>query len=204
MIKVHGGIFSRAGMVMFALEELGQPYEMVDMAPRSAPTRSEEYLALNPNGKLPTLQDGDLTLWETQAILFYLAQKYGDNKLWADSLEQVAEIYRWSLYVSNQLEVPALDMLIQAKYSDGKPDAAVLDKAGGEFRRFLPTLEARLEGRKYVACDHLTVADIHGALVLAWGKLAGFDFSDYPNVNSWIKRMLNHPAQQKLMARARG
>jgi len=203
MIKVYGGVFSRAGMVMFALEALGLEYDVVDMKPRAPDTRDPEYLALNPMGKLPTIQDGGLTLWESQAILFYLASSYGDHKLWADTPAKVAEIQRWSLFISNQLEAPALEMLIQVKYSEGGPDQAVLDKAGAEFDRFLPVLEAHLQGREYLAEDKLTVADIHGALVLAWGKLAGFDYSRYPQVNSWIKRMLNDPAQQRVMARVK-
>lgn len=203
MIKVYGGVFSRAGMVMCALEALGLPFENVAMAPRSPQTQSPEYLALNPMGKVPTLQDGDLVLWETQAILFYLASCYGDNLLWADTPAKVAEIQRWSLFISNQLEAPALEMLIQAKYSDGHPDQAVIDKAGLAFDQFLPVLEQHLTGKTWLAEGKMTVADIHGALVLAWGKLAGFDYSRYPAVNAWIKQVLTSEAQQRVMARAK-
>lgn len=201
MIKVYGGVFSRAGMVMCALEALGVPFENVSMAPGSPETRHPEYLALNPMGKVPTIQDGDLVLWETQAILFYLASRYGDNLLWADTPARVAEIQRWSLFVSNQLEAAALEMLIQAKYSDGSPDQAVIDKAGVTFDRFLPVLESHLADKPWLAEGKMTVADIHGALVLAWGKLAGFDYSRYPAVNSWIKRVLTSDPQQRVMAR---
>jgi len=201
MIKVYGGVFSRAGMVMCALEALGVPFENVSMAPRSPETRHPEYLALNPMGKVPTIQDGELVLWETQAILFYLASSYGDNLLWADTPARVAEIQRWSLFVSNQLEADALEMLIQVKYSDGNPDQAVIDKAAVTFDRFLPVLESHLADKQWVAEGKMTVADIHGALVLAWGKLAGFDYSRYPAVNSWIKRVLTSEPQQRVMAR---
>ncbi|MCV6588603.1 MAG: glutathione S-transferase family protein [Marinobacterium sp.] len=203
MIRVYGGIFSRAGMVMCALEALGVEYENIDMAPRSAQTSSPEYRALNPMGKVPTLQDGDLTLWETQAILFYLAASYGDNLLWADTPAKVAEIQRWSLFIGNQLEAAALQMLIQVKYSDGNPDQAAIDQASQTLEAFLPVLEQHLTGKEWLAEDKMTVADIHGGLVLAWGKLAGFDYSRYPAVNNWIKRLLNCDAQQTLMARTR-
>lgn len=202
MIKVYGGVFSRAGMVICALEALGLPYDNVEMAPRSEQTRSSDYQALNPMGKVPTLHDGELVLWETQAILFYLAAEYGDNLLWADSPAKVAEIQRWSLFISNQLEAAALQMLMQVKYSGGKPDQAVIDQAAQTLDQFMPVLEQHLEGKDYLAESKLTVADIHGALVLAWGKLAGFDYSRYPSVNRWIKRILNSPAQQRVMARA--
>ncbi|MGB2131240.1 MAG: glutathione S-transferase family protein [Marinobacterium sp.] len=204
MIKVYGSVFSRAGMVMLALEELGLEYESVDMLPRSEQTQSDEYRALNPTGKIPTLVDGDLVLFETQAILYYLARQYGNGRLWADSPAAEADILRWSLYISNQMEVPALDMLIQFKFSQGNPDQAVIERAGAELNRFLPLLEQQLSGREWLSGDRFSIADIHGALVLSWPKLAGFDYSLYPEVHRWIKSVLSHPAQKRLMERAKG
>lgn len=202
MIKVYGSVFSRAGMVMLALEELGLEYEAVDMLPRSEQTQSGEYRALNPTGKIPTLVDGDLVLFETQAILFYLARKYGNGRLWGTTPEEEADILRWSLFVSNQMEVPALDMLIQFKFNKDNPDQSVIERASGELNRFLPTLEQQLQGREWVSGDHFTIADIHGAMVLSWPKLGGFDYSAYPEVHRWIKSILSHPAQKTLMAKA--
>ncbi|MBA4503094.1 glutathione S-transferase family protein [Marinobacterium marinum] len=204
MIKVYGSVFSRAGMVMLALEELGLEYDSVDMLPRSEQSQSEEYRALNPTGKIPTLVDGDLVLFETQAILYYLARQYGEGRLWAETPAGEADILRWSLYISNQMEVPALDMLIQFKFSDGHPDQGVLDRASVELNRFMPLLEQQLQGREWISGDHFTIADIHGAMVLSWPKLAGFDYSGYPEVHRWIKAVLSHPAQKRLMAKAKG
>lgn len=202
MIKVYGSVFSRAGMVMLALEELGLEYEAVDMLPRSEQTQSSEYRALNPTGKIPTLVDGDLVLFETQAILYYLARQYGNGRLWADNPADEADILRWSLFVSNQMEVPALDMLIQFKFNKDNPDQSVIERASGELNRFLPTLEQQLQGREWISGDHFSIADIHGAMVLSWPKLGGFDYSTYPEVHRWIKSVLSHPAQKKLMAKA--
>lgn len=200
MIKLYGGVYSRGAMVMFALEALGLEYEFEDMTARCAASQTEQYRELNPTGKIPTLVDDELVLWESQAILFYLAQKYGDNKLWADSAEAVAEIYRWSLFISNQLEAVSLDMLLQFKFNKNQPDTEVIAQAEKELSRFLPVLDQHLDGREFLAADHLTVADMHGAQILSWPKLAGFDYSAYPNVHSWIKRMLAHPAHKRVMA----
>lgn len=204
MIKVYGSVFSRAGMVMLALEELGLEYESVDMLPRSEQTQSDEYRALNPTGKIPTLVDGDLVLFETQAILYYLARQYGKGRLWAQTPAAEADILRWSLYISNQMEVPALDMLIQFKFSNGNPDQAVIDRATAELTRFMPLLEQQLDGREWISGEQFSIADIHGALVLSWPKLGGFDYSAYPNVHRWIKSVLSHPAQKRLMEKAKG
>lgn len=204
MIKVYGSVFSRAGMVLLALEELGLEYEAVDMLPRSEQTQSEQYRALNPTGKIPTLVDGDLVLFETQAILYYLARQYGEGRLWAENPAAEADILRWSLYISNQMEVPALDMLMQVKFSQGNPEPAVMERASAELNRFLPLLEQQLSGRDWISGNRFTIADIHGAMVLSWPKLAGFDYSVYPEVHRWIKSVLSHPAQKRLMAQAKG
>ncbi len=204
MIKVYGSVFSRAGMVMLALEELGLDYESVDMLPRSEQTQSPEYRALNPTGKIPTLVDGDLVLFETQAILYYLARQYGEGRLWAQTPAEEADILRWSLYISNQMEVPALDMLIQFKFSGGNPDQGVIERATAELNRFMPLLEQQLDGREWLSGDQFSIADIHGAMVLGWPKLAGFDYEAYPNVHRWVKSVLSHPAQKRLMERAKG
>lgn len=203
MIKVYGGVFSRASMVMCALEELGLAYECVDLLPRSAGTQTQAYRALNPTGKLPTLEDGDLVLWETQAILFYLARKYGANQLWVDSPEQEADLFRWSLYISNQIEAPALDLMLLTKFAkDGVTEGEKLAQLTAQLDRFIPVLEAHLGGREFLVGEHLTVADIHGAGVLAWPKLAGYDYSPYPHVAAWLRRILALPSQKRVRARA--
>lgn len=202
MIKVYGNVYSRAGMVMLALEELGLAYELVEIRQRSEAAASDEYRQLNPTGKIPTLVDGELVLFETQAILFYLARKYGQGRLWGQTPEEEADILRWSLFVSNQLEVPALDLLLQFKNNSDNPDRQVVERATEELNRFLPVLEQQLKGREWVSGERMTIADIHGATVLSWAKLGGFDYSRYPEVHRWIKSILSHPVQKKLMARA--
>lgn len=203
MIKVYGSVFSRASMVMCALEELGLEYENIEMLPRSEGTQSDEYRALNPTGKLPTLVDGELVLWESQAILFYLARKYGAQKLWVEGFALEAELYRWSLFISNQLEVAALDMLLSVKFArDGQVDEQKQAALAEILDRFLPVLEAHMIGREYLVSDHLTVADLHGAAVLAWPKLAGFDYSRYPAVGAWIREILALPSQKRVRERS--
>ena len=204
MIKVYGNVYSRAGMVMLALEELGLEYELVEVQQRSEAARSDEYRRLNPTGKIPTLVDGELVLFETQAILFYLARKYGQGRLWGRTPEEEADILRWSLFVSNQLEVPALALLLQFKQNSSNPDMQAVERATDELNRFLPVLEQQLRGQEWISGERMTIADIHGATVLSWAKLGGFDYSRYPEVHRWIKSILSHPAQKKLMARAAG
>ena len=204
MIKVYGSAFSRGSMVMCVLETLGVEYENFAFNPRSEGTQTDDYRQLNPTGKVPTLEDGDLVLWESQAILFYLARKYGDGLLWVDTLEQEADLYRWSLFISNQIEAPALDMLIAVKYAP-QGEAPDQDKIAGLsaiLERFLPVLEEHLQGKEYLVSDKLTVADFHGAQVLSWPKLAGFDYSRYPAVEGWLRGILSLPVQKAVRQKA--
>lgn len=203
MIKVYGSVLSRASMVMVALECLGLEYELVDIPTGGELSAAPEYRALNPTGRVPTLQDGDLVLFETQAILYYLVRKYSQGTLWADTVEGEAEILKWSLFISNQLEVASLDILLQYKYSRENPDRAIIERSTETFTRFLPVVETQLTGREYLT-GKKTIADIHGSTVLGWAKLSGFDYSPYPNTLAWIKRMMDSAENQKVFARARG
>jgi len=203
MIKVYGSVYSRASMVMCVLETLNLEYEYIDHLPKGKEIKQDAYLALNPNGKVPTIVDGDLVLWETQAILFYLVEKYGKGELWGNSPEEVADIYRWSLFISNQLEGFALDLFSQYKFvKEENRDAAIIARANSEMDRFMPILENQLEGKEYVSGNKRTVADIHGATILSWAKLVGYDFKRFPNVDAWIKRQIKSEAQQKVNAKA--
>ena len=200
MLKVYGSVLSRAGMVMVTLETLGLEYELINIGTRSEAANATKYRQINPTGKVPTLQDGDFFLFETQAILYYLVRKYGKGRLWADTVEEEADILRWSLFISNQLESSALDMLLQFK--GVIQDQDTFDKASATLERFLPVLEAQLEGKDYLVGDK-TIADIHGAMVLSWPKIAGFDYTPYPNVAAWVRRILSSPENKKVAAAAR-
>ena len=203
MIKVYGSVYSRACMVMCVLETLGLEYEIIPHLPKGTEIKEDAYLAMNPAGKVPTLVDGDLVLWETQAILFYLAEKYGQGELWGSTPEEVADIYRWSLFVSNQLELFSLDLFLQHKFvAEENRDAAIIARANNELDRFMPILESHLDGKEFVAGGKRTVADIHGATILSWAKLVGYNYKRFPNVDAWIKRQIKSEAQQKVNAKA--
>lgn len=203
MIKVYGSVYSRASMVMCVLETLGVEYEIIPHLPKGTEIKEDAYLAMNPAGKVPTLVDGELVLWETQAILFYLAEKYGQGELWGSTPEEIADIYRWSLFVSNQLELFALDLFLQHKFvKEEDRDPAIIARANTELDRFMPILETHLDGKEFVSGGKRTVADIHGATILSWAKLIGYNYKRFPNVDAWIKRQIKSEAQQKVNAKA--
>jgi len=96
MIHFFGSPASSAGRTHWLLEELHVPYEYQRVSTRDGQTRTPEFLAMNPSGKIPFLRDGDIKLFESVAINFYLAEKYG-AALWASALPERALLYQWSL-----------------------------------------------------------------------------------------------------------
>src|SRR4028119_1947768 len=100
MLKLYGGARSRASIVQWYLEELGEPYEFILLDMQSGEHQQPEFLAINPIGKVPAIVDGDFKLWESGAILVYLADKYG--KLPA-ALEAKSTIIQWILFANATL-----------------------------------------------------------------------------------------------------
>src|SRR5262249_42043568 len=100
-ITVYGVTRSRTLRVLWMLEELGLPYEHVKTNFATGDTRSPEYLAINPNGHVPALRDGDTTLCESMAINLYLARKY-DKGLWPRTVEDEGRTFQWSLWVMTE------------------------------------------------------------------------------------------------------
>jgi glutathione S-transferase len=95
VLKLYGGARSRASIVKWYLEEIAVPYEFVMLDMQAGAHLQPEYLEINPIGKVPAIVDGDFKLWESGAILLYLAQKYGKMP---ESLEQQAEIVQWVMF----------------------------------------------------------------------------------------------------------
>jgi len=108
MIKLYGTAMSRAGRSLWALEEVGIQYEQVLVAE----TRGPEYLKINPNGHVPTLDDNGTIIWESMAINLYVAEKYGKAPLWPSTVESHGACYQWSFWGMTEVEPHLLAMLM--------------------------------------------------------------------------------------------
>src|SRR5690348_5398503 len=185
MIKVHGVPRSRTMRALWMLEELGVPYENVKVS-FVGETRKPEFLRLNPNGRIPVLQDGDLVLWESMAINLYLARKYGKG-LWPTTPEDEGRAYQWSLWAITELEpvvLPALmhRLILPENERDEKKVAAAVEG----FKQPLAVLDAALAGREYLLGGAFSVADLNVASVMTWSQLARLDLSGAKNVPGWL------------------
>jgi len=197
MIKLYGIPRSRTMRPLWMLEELGLPYENVKVSFVND-TRKPEFLKINPNGHIPVLQDGDLTLWESMAINLYLARKY-DKGLWPKRVEDEGRAFQWSLWTMTELEEPVLTALLHRMfYPADQRDPKKADDAAERFKTPLGVLNGALAGKQYLLGDAFTVADLNVASVLSWAPLAGLDLGGAPKAQAWFGRCTTRPAFTRL------
>jgi glutathione S-transferase len=193
MITLYGMSRSRAFRCLWMLEELGLEYEHI---PTNFVGENKEpaYLAINPNGRIPTLIDGDTVLWESMAINLYLAQKY-ESGLRPKSVEELGAAMKWSFWVMTETEKSVVEFLFNTLIlPEDARDSGVAAAAAGQLEAPLAVLDAALDGRDYLVGDGFSVADLNVAAVLAWCKLSSFDLSATPNVDRWLAASMSRPA----------
>ena len=171
-------------------------FEFVDLTKNQQ--RTPDYLALNPTGRAPVLVDGDFAVWESNAIMQYLASR-SPNSLWPDDARARAGIARWQCWQLAHWGAEACDPLIferlvKAFMNLGAPDAAVVAKATEAFHREAAVLEAYLSQQPYLAGNELTLADFSVAAPLFYTSEAELPVAPYPQVRDWFARVSALPA----------
>jgi len=191
-----------SGRSVFALYESGADWSPRPVDPRAAQNRQQEYLALNPMGKVPALRDGAFTLWESNAINSYVAEKYPGSGLLPTSLQGRAAVQRWLYFQAGHI-TPACIPVFRATHErarafwgyPGDPRAA--ESGRKELERFLPVLESALEdGRDWLERE-FSLADIAYAPHFAFISEGGFTFAPYPHLARWYERLTARPAWQR-------
>ena len=202
MLKLYGITQSRAFRPLWLMHELGLEYEQIALDYRGEQLSDPAYLAVNPNGRIPTLVDGDLALWESMAINLYLARRYGgDSGLWPDSIEGEALAQQWSFWVMGEVEGPLLSVLMHSRVLPAeKRDPDRVSRNLGVLKAPFAVLDQALAGRDYLLGRQFTVADLNVAAVLSWCKPAKLPLDDYPQLDAWLKRCLARPARRQAQA----
>jgi glutathione S-transferase len=159
----------------------------------SGDLRKPDYLALNPNGMVPTLADGGLVLWESNAILQYLADKAGADALFPRDPARRAEVVRWQnwelAHFNRAFGILSFETVAKPGFNLGPTNVPLAEEMKKSLARFAPVLDARMKGREYVAGDGLTIAD-YSMIHLEGSKGAvPFDWSPYPHLNDYFARM---------------
>lgn len=200
MIRIYGSPRTSSGRCFLLLEELALPYEVAPLDMMGGREhKSEAYLRLNPNGKVPALVDGDFVLWESMAINWYLAEKYRPELLGTNPREN-GLIQQWTFWSVTELQPPLVDMIIQLMFTpDDKRDMNVAAKARAKIPPLLKVLDETLKGKSHIVGDRFTLADINVASVV--NITAAFDvpLAEYPNLLKWFASMKERPAFKKFL-----
>jgi glutathione S-transferase len=164
-----------------------------------------EYLALNPNRKMPTLQDGEFVLWESNAILFYMAAKRPESGLWPSDLSGQADVLRWLAWESAHWDAESCGMVAFEKASKvvlglGAPDPAFIARGEQNFVRFAGVLDDRLKGRTWLIGERLTIADFSVGGLVPSAERMGLPVRDFPEILRWYKRLAALPAWREALA----
>ncbi len=178
MLKLYGGARSRASIIQWYLEELAVPYEYVQLDMEAGEHRQQVFLGINPMGKVPAIVDGELQLWESGAILLYLADKYGG----VSSPEERAQWAQWSLFANATLG----------------PGVFVEANREREMPRLMTPLDEIFSKQPFLLGDSFTVADVAvGSYLNYIPIMLKLDLSDYPHVVKYMQRIAERPAFQK-------
>jgi glutathione S-transferase len=181
--------------VRFALFELGLECEIVRVDLTRGEHRRPEYLALNPNGRVPVLRDGDLTLWESHAILAYLGEKNG--KMWPRSAEERADALRWLFFLSGHISPPAVDLVynrIAVKVLGASADQDAIARGEKALPHVIKILEGQLANGKWLLGDDFSLVECAYGPALHVLEKAGFSFGDFPKVQAYLDAIRSRPA----------
>jgi glutathione S-transferase len=184
-------------------KHLGLQLEVETMDIRNNSTKEPEYLAMNPNGKIPTLMDGNRSLWESNVIMAYLASKQ-DSATWPKS-EARYEIMKWMSWESCHFAPPVskiISQVIFAPMRGGTPDQAIIDQGLQDFRKYGAVANGQLEKTKFLTGDQPTIADFAVAVWLSYEQICKLPVSEYTHLSRWWKDMQALQGGSELLAPA--
>ena len=196
MLKIWGRITSiNVRKVVFTAQLLGLPFERVDAGAAFGVTKTPEYLARNPNALVPTLQDGDFTLWESNVIVRYLCASHDDGGLYPRDLRQRFDAERWMDWQQTTLNGAGREAFIQLfRTPEAQRNAQAIAASVAATEPLLAMLDAHLARRPFLAGDRLTMADIPIACEMhRWWGLP-LDHPPHPHLRRWYDSVRSLPA----------
>ena len=196
-LTIYGVARSRAFRTLWMAAELGLDYKHVKLDFADGGARRPAYLAINPNGHVPAIDDDGFRLWESMAINLYLAKKYGGAAgLYPQRLEDEARAWQWSFWGMTEVERPALAALMNRVGPEDRRDPAAGDEGERALAAPLKVLDAAVTTTSYLLGGEFTVADLNVASILAWARQARVDLSAFPKAAAWLKLCHDRPAAQ--------
>jgi glutathione S-transferase len=189
--------------VTLLIHELGLDVELikVDVRPPGMGGENSQppFLAINPNGKVPVLREGDFVLWESNAIMWYLAEGHGDTPLWPADRCARAQIAKWQVWQAAHLSAAADALMYEALVRPmlkQPPDQDKLTAATASLHRWAKVLDGALTATEYLTGGCVTCADLAVASALMYAPLANMPVGEHPPVRQWFERMCARPSWQ--------
>jgi glutathione S-transferase len=184
--------------VLALIKHLGVKAEFEEVAMMAGGFKAPDYVALNPNMKAPTLVDDGLVLWEASAIMAHLCIE-ADSDMWParNPVEQV-EVLRWlswnDCHWSSSIAPFYFEHIVRATFGLGPPDSEPLKAKVPDLVKYARVLDGHLEGRSYVACERLTIADFQLASMATYWRESEMPLESFPNIVRWIDGLMRIPA----------
>ncbi len=198
-LKIYGIAASRAIRPLWAAEELGLPYEHIRLHYQAPELKQAPYLAMNPNGQVPIIDDNGIVQYESLANTLYLAQRYGQGSLWPTDAAQQAQVLQWTLWAATEAEPPARQWFQHTQFlpeAQRQPAQAAAGLAKARDKVLL--LDRYLADHAYLAGDQFTVADLNVSAVLQ--RLPAIADGAAPHALAWHERCFARPAAQRAFA----
>jgi glutathione S-transferase len=202
MLKLYGQYRSRAFRVTWLLKESNIPYEHVNVTVNveGASCKDPSYVALNPNARVPTIDDDGFVMWESAAINFYLAEKY-KSPLWPQDMQGKGRAYQWAFFVANDVE-PHMITVMQNRVmlAPEKRNPALADAADEKLQPRLKVLNDFLSTHRYFDIDKWGLADLMVASVCYSFAAMKYDLSNYPHFQKWLMASIERPKAKEARA----
>ena len=194
----------RSFKVLVVAHQLGIDYKFALCDLTKGAQKAAAYTALNPNQRVPALEDGDFQLWESNAICQYLANKRPEAGLFPGEERARADVTRWQFWESTTWD-PACVILVYERavkkfFGGGAPDPVEVEKGLQRFHRAAGVLDGHLKGRKYVCGNQLTLADFSIGADLTMAEQAQLPLENYGEIRRWSAMLAELPAWKKTRA----
>ncbi len=198
-LRIYGIARTRAFRALWVAKELGLDYQHLPIEIGDDGAKSPEFLAINPNGRLPVIVDGDFVLFELLAITLYLAKKHSSGKLYPATLEGEARAWQWSLWAVTEVDRGVNIWSLHAvRLPPQERNAALREEALKVIASPFKVLDAAVAKQPYLLGNDFTVADLNVAAVIS--RAVDMDLSAWPHLKDWLTRCLDRPAAREALA----
>jgi len=202
MLKLYGQYRSRAFRVAWLCKESNIPYEHVNVTVNveGATCKNPDYVKLNPNARVPTIDDDGCIMWESAAINLYLAEKYR-SPLWPSDLKGKGRMYQWAFFIANDVEANMiLAMQHRVMFPPEKRNPAIADEADAKLQPRLKVLDDFLQKNAFFGGERWNMADFMIASVCYSFFIMKYDLGKYAHFQKWLTASIERPKAKEARA----